>query len=177
VIAGQGTVALEVLEQLPSPSAVTWIVPAGGGGLVSGIGCALQRVTPPPRLVAVQSEASPFLYEIYHHGTQQDVIELPSLADGLSGPVEAGSVTIPMVMSYVTDFILVTENEIRQAIRYAWEAYQERIEGSAAVTLAAALCGRVPARPSVLIMTGGNIDPSEHERILKDPAAGSFLVK
>jgi len=177
VIAGQGTVALEVLEQLPPSSTVTWIVPAGGGGLVSGIGCALQRVTPTPRLVAVQSEASPFLYEIYHHGTQQDVIELPSLADGLSGPVETGSVTIPMVMNYVTDFILVTESEIRQAIRYAWEAYQERIEGSAAVTLAAALSGRVPARPAVLIMTGGNIDPSEHERILEDTASGSFLVK
>ncbi len=76
IIAGQGSIALEVLKELPDPSSTTWIIPAGGGGLVSGIGCALQKLNPRPKLVAVQSEASPFLYEIYHHGTQVGVQEL-----------------------------------------------------------------------------------------------------
>ena len=117
IIAGQGTIALEIMNELPDPSSVTWVIPAGGGGLVSGIGCALQELKPLPRLVAVQSEASSFLYQIYHHGTQNGVVELPSIADGLAGPVEEGSVTIPIVKNYVTDFILVSETEIRKAIK------------------------------------------------------------
>jgi threonine dehydratase len=124
VIAGQGTIGLEVLSDLPKPSSTTWLVPAGGGGLVSGIGSAISELIPRPRLLAVQSKASPFLHAIFHHGTQEDVVELPSLADGLAGPVEAGSVTIPMVKEYVNDIILVTEEEIRQAIKYAWVTYR-----------------------------------------------------
>lgn len=168
IIAGQGTIALEILDELREPSSVTWIVPAGGGGLVSGIGCALQSFSPSPRLIAVQSEASPFLHEIYHRGTQEGVVELPSLADGLAGPVEEGSVTIPMVNNYVTDFILVTETEIRSAIKYAWNVYHERIEGSAAVSLAAVLSGRVPDKPALVVLTGGNIIPEEHTEIIND---------
>ena len=170
VIAGQGTIGTEVLSELPNPTQVTWLVPAGGGGLVSGIGSALQRLQPHPRLLAVQSEASPFLHAIFHRGTQEGVIELPSLADGLSGPVETGSVTIPMVREYVDDVILVTEGEIRQAIKFAWLTYHECIEGSAAVVLAAVLLGRVKFRPAVAILTGGNILAEEHAQIINDPS-------
>ena len=148
VIAGQGTIGLEVLTELPAPSSTTWLIPAGGGGLVSGIGSALSALNPRPKLVAVQSEASSFLHSIYHHGTQEGVVEVPSLADGLAGPVESGSVTIPMVMNYVDDFILVSENDIRKAIKYAWIEYHECIEGSAAVSLAAVLSGRVTCKTS-----------------------------
>jgi threonine dehydratase len=168
IIAGQGTIALEILADLPAPSTVTWIVPAGGGGLVSGVGCALQNVSPQPRLVAVQSVASPFLHQIYHQGTQDGVVELPSLADGLAGPVEDGSVTIPIVKSYVTDFVLVTETQIKEAIRYAWNTYHERIEGSAAAALAAVLTDRVSARPALVILTGGNIEPDDFTQIISD---------
>jgi threonine dehydratase len=176
VIAGQGTLGLEVLTDLPNPSSTTWLVPAGGGGLVSGIGSALQELKPPPGLVAVQSEASPFLHAIYYHGTQKEVVELPSLADGLAGPLEKGSVTIPIVMNFVNDIILVTEDEIRKAIKYAWNVYHECIEGSAAVSLAAVLSGRVAARPIVVILTGGNINPVDFEEILNDVNVGSFQV-
>ena len=169
VIAGQGSIALEVLKELPDLSSTTWIIPAGGGGLVSGIGCALQKLNPRPRLVAVQSKASPFLYEIYHHGTQVGVQEQPSLADGLAGPVEEGSVTIPIVKNYVTDFILVSETEIRCAIKYAWYTYHEQIEGSAAVSLAAVLTGQVLDKPALVILTGGNITPDDHAQIIHDP--------
>ncbi|OGO12068.1 MAG: hypothetical protein A2Y53_09340 [Chloroflexi bacterium RBG_16_47_49] len=174
VIAGQGTIGLEVLKDLQDPSSIVWLVPAGGGGLISGIGSALQGFQSRSGLVAVQSEASPFLHAIFHRGTQAGIVELPSLADGLAGLVEAGSVTIPMVMNYVTDFILVSEDEIRMAIKYAWNVYHERIEGSAAVPLAAALSGRLSARPALVIMTGGNINPAEHEQILNNENIGSF---
>lgn len=174
VIAGQGTIGLEVIKDLPDPASITWLIPAGGGGLISGIGCALEGLHPRPILLALQSQASPFLHAIFHQGSQAGVVELPSLADGLSGPVEAGSVTIPMVMKYVKDVILVTEEEIRQAIKYAWQAYQERIEGSAAVTLAAVLSGRVKARPALAVITGGNINPTEHDQIVNDQNVGIF---
>jgi threonine dehydratase len=169
VIAGQGTIAIELLDQLPSPSPVTWIIPAGGGGLVSGIGCVLQQRHPKPKLIAVQSEASSFLHEIFYHDTQAGVTELPSLADGLAGPVEQGSVTIPIVKKYVDEFILVSELEIRKAIKYAWLNYREKIEGSAAVALAAVISGKVSARPALVVLTGGNITPADHTQIIEDP--------
>jgi threonine dehydratase len=168
IIAGQGTVALEILTELPNPSSTAWAVPAGGGGLISGIGCAVQAISPKPRLNAVQSEASPFLYEIYKRGSQAGVTELPSLADGLAGPVEEGSVTIPIVQHYVSDFILVSEREIRQAIKYAWVTYHERIEGSAATALAAVITGKISVKPCVVVLTGGNITPEDHARIIQD---------
>jgi len=168
IIAGQGTIALELLKELPDPTSTTWVVPAGGGGLLSGIGCVLQSISPRPRLVAVQSEASPFLYEIYHHGTQAGVEELPSLADGLAGPVEEGSVTIPIVKSFVNEFILVSELEIRRAIKYAWYTYHEQIEGSAAAALAAVISGKITHKPAVVVLTGGNLTPEDHAQIIHD---------
>lgn len=174
VIAGQGTLALEVQEEIQAKTAVTWVVPAGGGGLVSGIGCAVSKQHPKPGLIAVQSEASPFLHAIFHHGSQEGVTELPSLADGLAGAVENGSVTIPLVMSYVVDFKLVSEDEIRQAIKYAWINYHEIIEGSAAVSLAALLSGKINSRPAIVVISGGNINPGEHGQIINDSKIGLF---
>jgi threonine dehydratase len=172
VIAGQATMAMEILADLPQPADYTWIVPAGGGGLISGIGVAIKSGIHPQdsvgamRLVGVQSAASPFLHHIYHHGSQEGCEELPSLADGLAGSVEANSITIPLVHKYADDFILVSEEEIIEAIRFAWDHYHERIEGSAATSLAAVLSGKVPWRPVVIVISGGNIQPETHQKIL-----------
>jgi len=166
VIAGQGTLALELLQDLAGKPQTAWIVPAGGGGLVCGIGAALSNQERRPHLVAVQSDASPFLHAIFHQGTQEGVLELDSLADGLAGPVETGSVTIPLVQRYVDDFLLVSEEEIAEAIAYAWRKHHEQIEGSAAVSLAAILSGKISERPAVAILTGGNIQPEVHARII-----------
>lgn len=174
IIAGQGTLALEILEQMPATKSLTWLVPAGGGGLLAGIGAALKaqegaETTPSTaRLIGVQSTASPFMHQLYHAGTQEGVVELPSLADGLSGPVEAGSLTIPLIRKFADDLVLVTEEEIRSAIHYAWQRYGERIEGSAAVSLAAATAGRITARPAVVIISGGNIQVELHEQIINE---------
>jgi threonine dehydratase len=166
IIAGQSTLGLEILGQYTDPRQPTWVVPAGGGGLAAGIGAAIRLKTPgQAKLVAVSSDASPFLYGLYHTGSQAGITELPSLADGLSGPVEPGSVTIPLTQEYLDDFVLVTEDEIRQAIVYAWQHYTEIIEGSAATALAAALSGKITARPAIIVLTGGNIQPEVHTRI------------
>ncbi|MBN2549995.1 MAG: pyridoxal-phosphate dependent enzyme [Anaerolineales bacterium] len=174
VIAGQGTLGLEIQRQLPplaSPPA--WIVPAGGGGLMAGIGAALESGQQhkqgdhhKPRLIGVQSEASPFLHAIFHTGSQEGVTEFPSLADGLAGPVEKQAITIQLMREFVDEFILVSEDEIRQAIAYAWREYGERIEGSAAVALASVLTQKVTDRPAIVVISGGNIQPEIHAEIV-----------
>jgi threonine dehydratase len=151
--------ALEILQVQPQLVRAAWVVPAGGGGLISGIGAALKNQA---ALIGAQSEASPFLYDILHTGSQDHSIELPSLADGLSGPVEAGSLTIPLVRQYVADFVLVSEESIARAIGLAWRRYGERIEGSSAAALAAVLSGSIPQRPAVVVISGGNIQPELH---------------
>ena len=179
IIAGQATLGLDILED---PSIVvpkaTWVVPVGGGGLISGIGAAVKesqnaaRKTFPefhipnhPTLVGVQSSASPFFHAIYHTGSQATARELASLADGLAGPVEEGAITIPMVNQYVDDFVLVSEEEIEAAIAYAFFRYHEVIEGAAAAALAAVLTHKVTARPAVVVISGGNIQPELHRTI------------
>jgi threonine dehydratase len=118
--------------------------------------------------------ASPFFFALYNHGTQYGVIELESLADGLAGAVENGSITIPLVRRYVDDFILVTEEQIARAIAYAWHKHGEKIEGSAAVPLAAVMSGVVQKHhaqeaPFVAVISGGNIAPEVHERLCAAP--------
>ncbi|MBN2387159.1 MAG: pyridoxal-phosphate dependent enzyme [Anaerolineales bacterium] len=166
VIAGQGTVGLEIVQDLQPEVEMTWLVPVGGGGLLAGIGAALERVRPRPRLVGVQAEASAFMHSLFSRGTQAGVQDLVTLADGLSGPVEAGALTIPLVQKYADEILLVSEEEIGQAVAQAWFRYNERIEGSAAVCLAAILTGKVNA-PAVAVISGGNIQPEAHAEICK----------
>jgi threonine dehydratase len=174
IIAGQGTLGLEILEQLPPLSSATWVVPVGGGGLISGIGAAIKpdldnssASIMERKLIGVQAESSPFFYHIFQHGSQEGVLELPSLADGLSGPVQARSLTIPLVRTYLDDLILVSEAEIAAAIRYSWQKYGERIEGSAAAALAGVISGKISARPAVVVLSGGNIQAEVHARLVE----------
>ncbi len=171
IIAGQATIALEVMEDLSEKGLKAWLVPVGGGGLISGIGTALRAISPNalvfPQLIGVQSEASPYMERIYYTGTQNHVIEKPSLADGLAGAVEEHAITIPLVKEYVDSICLVSEEEIQAAIHYAWTSYHEIIEGSAAVTLAAILSGKVAQRPALLVISGGNINPEIHRKIVE----------
>lgn len=166
VIAGQGTLGLELCEELSGTPQAVWVVPAGGGGLVSGLGASLEACAQQPRLVAVQSQASPFLHALYHKNSQEGVSELASLADGLAGPVEANSLTVPLTRRYVDEFQLVSEEEIAQTIAFAWRQYNEKIEGSAATALAAVLFGKVTQRPAVVILSGGNIEPEVFAEII-----------
>lgn len=177
VIAGQGTLALEALRQLPRLETLTWVVPVGGGGLISGIATAAKRAESDVqgtqhRVVGVQAEASKFFHALYHKGSQEGVEDLPTLADGLSGAVEAGSLTIPIVQRLVDDLVLVSESEIAQAIDYVWQKHGQRIEGSAAVGPAAVLAGKINTRPALAVISGGNIAPEKHAEIISGHYAG-----
>ncbi len=163
IIAGQGTIALEILDQLQSFDdsrirKATWLVPTSGGGLLSGIATVTKELNPESKVIGVQAETSPFMYALYHKKNQDNILERPTIADGLAGPVEHGSITIPIIRELVDDLILVNENEIAKGISYAWYSYGERIEGSAAVVLSAILMGKIKHRPLVLILSGGNIE-------------------
>lgn len=169
VIAGQATVGLELLDELPAQELEAIVVPVGGGGLISGVGLVLDQLPAGhrPRLIGVQSEASPYFHAILKSGSQDGVVEQESLADGLAGRVEDGSITIPMVRAMVDDVILVSEVEIEQAIAAAWKRYGAVIEGSAATALAAALSGKFAHRPAALILSGGNIQPEIHRQLIQ----------
>ena len=104
IIAGQGTIGLEVLRELSVETAV-WLVPVGGGGLLSGIGASFQRQAHRPRLIGVQAEASAFMHSLFYQNTQDNVPDLPTLADGLAGAVEDESVTIPVVKQTVDEIV------------------------------------------------------------------------
>ena len=166
VIAGQGTLGLESLKQEAELGNSEWVVPIGGGGLISGIGSYLSNVAPTALVSGVQSSASPFFYALYTTGTQDNVTEKASIADGLAGPVEAGSITIPIVRQTVANLYLVEEEDIQAAIAYAWHEHHQIIEGSGAVPLAAILTGKIQRRPVIAVISGGNIQPEYHKRLL-----------
>lgn len=167
VIAGQATLGVELLEDLAGREVKAWVVPVGGGGLIAGLGAALRREQSRPQLIGVQSEASAFFHSIFHTGSQAGVVEYDSLADGLSGAVEEGSITIPLVRQSVNDIRLVSEDEIARAIAFAWRRYGERIEGSAAAGLAGVLFGHIAERPALVVISGGNIPDALFATVLK----------
>ena len=164
VIAGQGTIGKELAEDISINETAAIVVPVGGGGLLAGIGAALESIGQRAKIIGVQAESSAFMYSIFRYSSQEGVQDLPTLADGLAGFVEVNSVTIPMVKKYAADIILVSEDEIKTAIAYATSRYQQRIEGSAAVSLAAVLAGKVRP-PAILVISGGNIEPEIHQEI------------
>jgi threonine dehydratase len=159
VVSGQGTIGLEIEEQWAewrAPGGAEVFVPVGGGGLVSGIGAALSPLRGNARVIGVLPENSAYLHSYFHTGAMDRVIERPTLADGLAGAVEAESVTLPLVRALVDDMILVSEDEIRAALSWAW--HRDRvIEPSAAVALAGAL--RSASKNRLAVLSGGNVDP------------------
>ena len=156
VVAGGGTLALEILDDLPRTRAI--VVPAGGGGLISGVGVAAHGVDPSVTIYGVQSEASPALHAALQHGAIVTVPVRDSLADGLSGNVETDTITLALMREHVSEVALVSEAAIATAMR--WLVVNERVvaEGSAAVGVAALLSHRLTIDgPVVLVLTGRNV--------------------
>lgn len=165
VIAGQGTIALELMDQIPIDRIKACIVPVSGGGLIAGIGLVLKHSYPHVRIIGVQAAGSPFMHGLFYKNHQNGINEILGLADGLEGRVEDRSITIPIVKTIVDEIILVSENEISKAIAFAWYKMNQRIEGSAAVSLAGILSGKINDVPSVLVISGGNINSAAHEQV------------
>lgn len=168
VISSQATIALELMEQVDLADYQSIIIPVGGGGLAAGMGLVLSEKYPHIKVIGVQSYASAFFHNLFYYQTQEGVVESSSVADGLEGRVEDNAITIPILQRVLDDIILVTEEEIEEAIRWVWTKNHEIIEGSAAVTLAARLNGKIKPLPSLLILSGGNLDQDVHNRITAD---------
>ncbi len=167
VVAGQGTIGVELEEQLIRSKEISaLVVPVGGGGLISGLGLFFSTLKNRPKIIGVQSESSSYAYQLFQTGSQQGVNEKDSIAEGLAGEIDHNSITVPLMKMFMDDVILVSEEEIREAIRYAWHQYHEIIEGSAAVGLAARLAGKIQLHPALAIITGGNIQPELLDEII-----------
>jgi threonine dehydratase len=165
VIAGQGTLALEVLHELPELTHL--LVPTGGGGLLSGVALFAKEVNPAIRVIGVQSEASTALTAALKAGHLVTTPEYPTLADGLAGGLEAGTVTFALAQQYVDEMVLVSEESIAGAIRFMVEELHLIAEGSAVVGLAALLSKRWQPEPGAVVcslITGRNIAT---EKLLK----------
>jgi threonine dehydratase len=168
VVAGGGTVALEVFEDLPEVQAV--VVPAGGGGLIGGIGVAAHGLNAQVRVYGVQSEASPALHAAMAHGRVVSVEVRPSLADGLSANIVPDSITFDLLRSHVREVLLVSEAEIADAMQ--WLLVNERVvvEGSAAVGPAALLSRRLRVEgPLVVVLTGRNVSATVLQQYAHGP--------
>lgn len=156
VVAGGGTIALEILEDLPATRTI--LVPVGGGGLSSGIGLAAHAVDASINVLGVQSVASPALHHALEAGRLVPVEVGDSLADGLSGNVEEGSITFELVRKHLSRIVLVKEQAIVAAMRFLLEREHVLVEGSAAVGVAALLdAGLQAAGPIAVLVTGRNV--------------------
>ncbi len=156
-IAGQGTVGLEIAEQLPD--AATVVVPVGGGGLIGGIAVALREARPGIRIVGAEPELAGDAAESFRSGRIAPQRPPVSIADGLRAPL--GELTFPLLRDLVDDVVTVTEDEIVEAMRFAFEDMRLVIEPSAATGIAALLadrCGGDPSRPAAIVLCGGNVD-------------------
>lgn len=158
VIAGAGTVALELLEQLPQSDVL--LVPVGGGGLISGILMWAKAVNPSIRVIDIQPEASAVMAASLQAGRMVTLPDLPSLADGLAGGVDADTITLPILQTYLDDMLLVSEAAIADAMRWLVDEHHLLVEGSGAVGVAALLGGQVSdlaGRRVVALLTGRNV--------------------
>lgn len=160
IVAGHGTVGLEILEELPSVDVV--VVPVGGGGLIGGIAVAVKSQKPTVKVVGVQSEASPVMYESLKKGAivPPHRHERYTVAEGLAGAIEKGSITFSIAQQYVDEVTLVREESIRQAVYLLWKNMKLVVEGSGAVGVALALENKelLAGKTVAMVISGGNID-------------------
>jgi threonine dehydratase len=166
IITGQGTIALELMEDLEDFDMI--LVPIGGGGIISGIAATIKSVRPNVKVVGVQSAACPSAYESYHHGKITTVLSEHSIADGISVK-QVGGMNFDIIRKHVDDVVLVDEDQIAAAILLLLERKKILAEGAGAVSLAALLNGSVtiPEKSRVvLVISGGNVDSSLLGRIL-----------
>lgn len=161
VIAGQGTIGLELMEELPEINTV--IVPLSGGGLLSGIALALKSINAKIQTIGVSMDRGPAMVESLEAGEIVEVIEEPSLADALVGGIgNNNAYTFELIQKYVDETVLVSEKEIAAAMTYALEKHQLVVEGGGAVGIAALLAGKVKnlRRKVAVVISGSNVSLS-----------------
>jgi threonine dehydratase len=165
IIAGHGTIGLEILESLPDVDVV--MVPLGGGGLLSGISVTVKSIRPEVQVIGVQSKSSPVMYESLKAGKIVTVKKAGnSVAEGLSGNV--GPITFGIVQKYVERVLLVEEESLRQAVYMLWVNDKQVVEGSGAAAVAPVIENKplFKGKRVVSVVTGGNIDNDLFQNIL-----------
>lgn len=165
VIAGQGTIGLELLEQLPDLDAV--VVPVGGGGLISGVAFAIKSLNPHVKIYGVQAEGAPSMVNSIHDHTIERLTNVSTIADGIAVK-EPGKLTFDTCSSYVDEIVTVTEDEICAAILKLIESEKMVAEGAGATSVAAVMFNKVPVKgkKTVCIVSGGNIDVTILNRVI-----------
>ena len=166
IMAGQGTIGLEILDDLEDIDAV--FVPVGGGGLIAGIATAVKSLSPKTKVIGIQTESAPSAFVSFNEKKITERVPLPTIADGIAvGKV--GVRTAKVISACVDDMILVREDSIAQAILLFLERKKLVVEGASAVTLAALLENRERFRGKrvVLVLSGGNIDFTIMDRIIR----------
>jgi threonine dehydratase len=167
IIAGQGTMALEILDQVPELDAI--LVPIGGGGLIAGVGLAIKALKPTVKVIGVAAENTPSFAAALAAGKPVSVKNGATLADGLAVPA-VGVNAFEIAREVVDQFVVVSENDIALAILRILELEKSVVEGAAASTLAALLGGKLPelaGKRVVLPFCGGNIDPGVLNRVIE----------
>ena len=164
VIAGQGTIGLEVLEQVPDVEQV--IVPIGGGGLISGVAVAIKSMRPNVKVIGVQAATVPSMFVSHRNGEITTVKDGPTIADGIH-VLTPGDLTFRIVEEYVDDIVTVSEDEIAAAILALMEGRKTVAEGAGATSVAAYLFNKVDTSlNTVSIVSGGNVDITTLSRII-----------
>lgn len=166
VIAGQGTIGLEIVNDLDNIDAV--IVPIGGGGLISGVAYAIKSIRPSIKVYGVQAAGAPSMYNSIHNGHIETLGSVSTIADGIAVK-RPGDLTYEMVNNYVDDIALVTEDEISSAILALIEKQKMIAEGAGAVSVAAAMFNKFPiqGKKVVSLISGGNIDVTSLSRVIE----------
>ncbi len=165
VIAGQGTIGLEILDQLPEVDAV--IVPVGGGGLIAGVACAVKSLNPRVKVYGVQAKNAPSMARSREMDEIVTLDTVATFADGIAVKTP-GSLTYAMTKQYVDEVVTVSEDEIAAAILALIEQQKLIAEGAGAVSVAAAMFGRLPieGKKVVCVVSGGNIDVNILSRVI-----------
>ena len=165
VIAGQGTIGLEILDQLPDMEAV--IVPMGGGGLISGVAYAIKHLAPHIKVYGVQANGAPSMLDSISHGKIERLPSVRTIADGIAVK-EPGLHTFDLCQKYVDEIVSVSDDEISTAILTLIEQHKLIAEGAGAVSVAAAMFNKVPVKGKkvVCLVSGGNIDVTILSRVI-----------
>lgn len=166
VIAGQGTIALEVAEQIPDLDAI--IVPIGGGGLISGVAFTIKALNPNIKVYGVQAAGAPSMLKSVKDGEIEELQSVSTIADGIAVK-KPGDLTYELCKKYVDEIVTVTDDEISAAILALMEQHKLVTEGAGAVAVAAAMFNKVDikGKKTVCLLSGGNIDVTILSRVIK----------
>lgn len=165
VMAGQGTIGLEILEQLPEVEQI--VVPIGGGGLIAGIACAVKHLKPSCKIIGVQAQGAASMWVSRNNGKITELSSVSTIADGIAVKIP-GDLTFELCEKYVDEIVTVKDSEIAAAIMTLMEDQKIVSEGAGATTVAAVLFGKVNTadRKTVCLVSGGNVDVTTLSRII-----------